>query len=210
MTQLIGLRTAQDRQTEAPKMETELGIDQFKSVFRNYPAGVSVITADPGTGPVALTASSLFSISASPPLLGFSVSDLSSVAEALGRAEYVVIHILGAAQVELAQRCSASAAQRFADTSTWTRLVTGEPYFPAADTWVRARVVQRHKAGSATVMIVHAISAKEAPTPTFRHRLPDPLVYHDRNWHRLGGHSVVRSADAEAPDLQSWPDGAFW
>ena len=33
-----------------------LTADDFKAAFRNHPAGVSVVTADPGDGPVGLTA----------------------------------------------------------------------------------------------------------------------------------------------------------
>lgn len=44
-----------------------LSADDFKSAFRNHPAGVSVVTADPGDGPVGLTATSVISVSANPP-----------------------------------------------------------------------------------------------------------------------------------------------
>ncbi len=47
-----------------------LSADDFKSAFRNHPAGVSVVTADPGDGPVGLTATSVISVSANPPAPG--------------------------------------------------------------------------------------------------------------------------------------------
>jgi hypothetical protein len=43
---------------------TGMGADEFKSAFRNHPAGVAVITADAGYGPVGLTATSVISVSA--------------------------------------------------------------------------------------------------------------------------------------------------
>ena len=57
-----------------------LGItpDELKALFRGHPAGVAVITADDGTGPVGMTASSVFSVSVAPPLVVFSASALSS------------------------------------------------------------------------------------------------------------------------------------
>ena len=55
-----------------------LSPERFKLAFRNLAAGVSVVTADDGTGPVAMTATSVISISATPPLLVFSASQLSS------------------------------------------------------------------------------------------------------------------------------------
>ncbi len=106
--------------------------DEFKAAFRNHPAGVAVITADAGDGPVALTATSVFSVSVAPPLLVFSVSELSSSTPTIRRAETVVVHLLGAAQIDIAKLGATSGIDRFADTSIWERLPTGEPHFPAA------------------------------------------------------------------------------
>ena len=81
-----------DTWLEAPKQSfpSSLSADEFKALFRGHPGGVAVITADAGEGPVALTASSVVSVSAEPPLLIFSVSALSSASEVLSRAETVV------------------------------------------------------------------------------------------------------------------------
>lgn len=155
--------------------------DEFKSVFRNHPAGVAVITADSGNGPVGLTATSVFSVSAEPPLLVFSVSSQSSSAPTILEADTLVVHLLGAAQLDIAKLCATSGIDRFADTSIWDRLITGEPYFPASDTWVRGRVVQRMEAGNSTVIAVHALQAKISDEPD----ATDPLVYHNRSWHSL-------------------------
>jgi flavin reductase (DIM6/NTAB) family NADH-FMN oxidoreductase RutF len=161
--------------------------DEFKAAFRDHPAGVSVITADAGTGPVALTATSVFSVSVVPPLLVFSVSELSSSAPVIRAAETVVVHLLGADQLDLAKLGATSGIDRFADTSIWRRLETGEPYFPAARTWIRGRVVSRTDAGASTVIAVEALQTRTRPVDESP-RTP-PLVYHDRTWHHLGEHS---------------------
>ena len=175
------------RAAEAPHRFEGLSSDDFKSVFRNHPSGVAVITADAGNGPVGLTATSVFSVSAEPPLLVFSVSDLSSSAPTILEAETVVVHLLGASQLDIAKLCATSGIDRFADTSIWDRLITGEPYFTGADSWIRGRVVQRMEAGRSTVIAVHALQAlvPEASDET------DPLVYHNRTWHSLGDHSEI-------------------
>src|ERR1700712_2067372 len=101
---------------EASKHEfAGLGPDAFKLAFRNHPAGVAVITADAGDGPVGLTATSVFSVSAEPALLVFSISALSSSAPTINRADTVVVHLLGADQLELAKLFSTKGADRFAD-----------------------------------------------------------------------------------------------
>jgi flavin reductase (DIM6/NTAB) family NADH-FMN oxidoreductase RutF len=164
-----------------------LSAEDFKSAFRNHAAGVAVITADSGNGPVGLTATSVFSVSAEPPLLVFSISDLSSSAPTLRAAETVVVHLLGVDQLAIATLCSTSGIDRFADTSLWDRLPTGEPFFPSAQSWIRGRVVNRMPAGGSTVFAVHAIEASIAPDDL----LASPLVYHNRRWHGLGEHSTI-------------------
>lgn len=168
--------------------------DEFKAAFRNHPAGVAVITADVGEGPVALTATSVISVSVTPALLVFSVSELSSSTPTICRADTVVVHLLGADQIEIAKLGATSGIDRFADTSRWARLDTGEPYFPSAPVWIRGRVVQKMQAGGSTVVAVEALQAK---VPEGGGSPPErPLVYHNRTWHSLGEHSRI---DDQAP-----------
>lgn len=167
--------------------------DEFKAAFRNHPAGVAVITADAGSGPVAMTATSVFSVSVVPPLLVFSLSELSSAAPTIREAETVVVHLLGAGQIDIAKLGATSGIDRFADTSLWTRLPTGEPYFPSAHAWIRGRVVNRMHAGGSIVLAVEALqtNAPAADDPAADASLAEPLVYHNRTWHRLGDHSKM-------------------
>jgi flavin reductase (DIM6/NTAB) family NADH-FMN oxidoreductase RutF len=164
--------------------------DEFKALFRGHPGGVAVITADAGDGPVALTATSVSSVSAEPPLLIFSVSSLSSAAEVLSRAETVVVHLLDAHDLELARLGATSGVDRFADRESWTRLTTGEPVYRDVRAWVRCAVIGRMDAGSSTVIAAHALQAgvgrEVAPGEA-----GDALVYHNRMWHRLGAHSQI-------------------
>jgi flavin reductase (DIM6/NTAB) family NADH-FMN oxidoreductase RutF len=167
--------------------------DEFKAAFRNHPAGVAVITADAGDGPVALTATSVFSVSVAPPLLVFSISELSSSTPTIRRAETVVVHLLGADQLDIAKLGATSGIDRFADTSIWRRLQTGEPYFPAAHAWIRGRVVNQMEAGGSTVIAVQALETHAPPAgdPAADASTAEPLVYHNRTWHRLGDHSKI-------------------
>lgn len=163
-----------------------LDADAFKSAFRDHPAGVALITADVGDGPVALTATSVASVSASPPLIMFSVSAISSSSPTIRRAGTVVVHLLSAPQLHLAQLGATSGIDRFADRSLWRRLPSGETYFPEARTWIRARVVDVMDAGGSAIMLVEALEAKPADDLA-----QEPLVYHNRAWHRLGDHSRI-------------------
>lgn len=159
--------------------------DDFKLAFRHHPAGVALITADDGVRLAALTATSVFSVSAEPPLLVFSISDFSSSSSTIKAADTVVIHLLSADQLDLAKLGATSGVDRFADTGCWNRLPTGEPYFLAARTWIRGRIVGRMRAGTSTVVAVHALEA-QLPREDAA-----PLVYHNRNWHRITEQSRI-------------------
>lgn len=168
-----------------------LNPDAFKSVFRHQPAGVSLVTADDGTRPAALTATSVSSISADPPLLIFSLSALSSSTPVIRNAETVVVHLLTTDDLELAKLGATSGIDRFADTSQWSRLETGEPVFHGAKTWIRGRVLNLLEAGASTVVLVHALEhGTQAASDEERDQL-EPLVYHNRSWHGLCAESLI-------------------
>ncbi|MET0811641.1 MAG: flavin reductase family protein [Microbacterium sp.] len=158
--------------------------DDFKALFRGHPGGVAVITADDGSGPVALTASSVSSVSVDPPLLIFSASALSSATTVIASAETIVVHLLDADDIDLARTGATSGVDRFADHGAWTRLATGEPLYHGVRAWVRCAVVSRMDAGSSTVIAAHALQ-----TSVDREESSGALVYHNRRWHRLGDHS---------------------
>lgn len=161
--------------------------DEFKAAFRQHPAGIAVITADAGQGPVAMTASSVFSVSAEPPVLVFSISSMSSAAPTLLAADTLVVHMLTAQNLDLAILAATSGVDRFADSSIWDRLPSGEPYYTGAHAWVRGRVVDQMKIGNSTVVAVHALESSipnDAATA-------EPLVYHNRTWHSLSEASKI-------------------
>lgn len=176
----------------ARHLGTSLSADDFKAVFRGHPGGVAVITADAGDGPVALTATSVSSVSVDPPLLIFSVSAQSSASAVLARAETVVVHLLDAHDLHVAQLGATSGIDRFAQTDLWSRLVTGEPVFHDVRAWVRGAVIGRMDAGASTIIAVHAVQANVA-----RDVNGDPsseaLVYHNRTWHRLSEASRIEA-----------------
>lgn len=183
-------QSADDREpiaeTDAIHEVDGLDADAFKRAFRNHAAGVALVTADDGNGPVALTATSVFSVSAEPALFVFSISDMSTSGPTIRSADTLIVHILSGEQLELAQLGAAKGIDRFADTALWSRLLTGEPFFHGAPTWIRGRIVNTLQAGSSTLVVVHALQAG------FEHDDEvEPLVYHNRTWHRLCDASTI-------------------
>lgn len=163
--------------------------EDFKFAFRHHPAGVAVITADSGDGPVAMTVSSLSSVGIAPPTLVFSASPMSSATPTIRHAETVVVHMLTADQAGIAKLASTSGVDRFGDDVNWDRLPTGEPYYPDASEWLRGRIISRLDVNGSTLVIVEAIQAK--PREEVEHDDRQPLVYHNRTWHALGDNSVI-------------------
>ncbi|MFJ4175329.1 flavin reductase family protein [Microbacterium sp. NPDC089696] len=186
-------RTEQPLVSDQSVSADSLSPDELRAAFRNHAAGVALVTADPGDGPVAMTATSVFSVSATPPLFVFSASQLSSATSAIERAESVVVHLLGANQLHLAKLGATPGIDRFADTSLWDRLPTGEPYFPAAPSWIRGTITNLYAAGGSSLVVVHATHSQHPPVDSTdaSAEAVHPLVYHNRTWHRLGEHSAL-------------------
>ncbi len=110
--------------------------EDYRSALRRHPAGVAVVTLASPTGPVGFTATSFCSLSLTPPLVSFNITHTSSSIAALRDAESMVVHLLAAHQIDLAQRFSRTAAQRFADATSWTILDTGEPLLLGTPPWL--------------------------------------------------------------------------
>jgi len=176
-----------------PRLHLEVTAEAFKLAFRNHAAGVAVITADAGDGPVGLTVTSVFSISVTPNLLAFSVSEHSSSTPAILKADTVVVHLLAADQLHIAKLCATSGIDRFADLSMWRKLPTGEPHFPSASVWIRARILNRIDAGRSTVMIAEAVQTKHLAAKDSATTVKDslPLIFHNRTWHSLSEQSRI-------------------
>ena len=162
--------------------------DVFKDLFRGHPGGVAVITAHGENGPVALTASSVSSVSVDPPLLIFSVSALSSASEAITASPTIVVHLLDADDIDIARLGATTGVNRFADDTRWTQLSTGEPVYLGVRAWLRCVIVSRMDAGGSTVIAAQAVQAS-IERPADPGEPGNALVYHNREWHRLSGQS---------------------
>jgi flavin reductase (DIM6/NTAB) family NADH-FMN oxidoreductase RutF len=159
-----------------------LASEEFRSLFRHHPSGAALITANGPAGPVAMTATSVTSISADPPLIIFSVSDQSSSAPAIKTASSLVVHLLDARHVHLGELGAKSGINRFEDEALWRILPTGEPVFHDT-TWFRCIVRDQLQAGTATVVVAEAIESSAADHSV---RDSNGLVYLNRTWRVVG------------------------
>ncbi|UNK38253.1 flavin reductase family protein [Shinella sp. H4-D48] len=172
--------------------------EAFLAAFRHHPSGVAIITAEGAEGPVALTVSSLISISASPPMVAFSLSASSSSAKVVERAASVVVHFVRRADMQLARLCATSGKDRFGPDVRWSRLDSGEPYYPQVELWFRAELRGRLETPGACLVTAELTSVSSGAHAT---RQAEALVYSNRAWHALG--PVVDTASAP---VLLWPD----
>ena len=155
----------------------------FRNAFRSHPAGVAIVTADPGSGPVDLTVSSLISVNAEPTTVAFSVSGRSGSGAALLSADTIVVHLLRFSNLELVRKVAAPGADRFGPDTDWERLATGEPRYREVRTWFRARVLGLFPLEGATLLAAELLEG--AAPEEGRATAEETLVYMDRRWHRL-------------------------
>ncbi|MCU1633311.1 MAG: flavin reductase [Micrococcaceae bacterium] len=160
--------------------------DLFKDAFRAHPAGIAVITAQGPAGPVGLTASSVSSVSADPPVLAFSVSTASSSAAVLVQADTLIVHLLGADQLDIARLFATRGADRFGEATQWRALPSGEPLLTEAPWALRCRLLHRLAVGGSMILAAEVLSIEQGGNDDVA-----PLVYHNRSYHRLGDHSLL-------------------
>lgn len=160
-------------------------VDEFKNAFRGHPAGVAIITAAGAEGPVGLTASSVSSVSAVPPILAFSLASTEGSAGVIASADTIVVHLLGAENAELAALFAARGTERFGRDLPWSTLPGGEPLLEGVPRALLCRILSRTQAGSSTLIAAEVLEIHTGPASA-------PLVYHDRTYHHLGAHSTLR------------------
>lgn len=164
--------------------EPFLDADRFKAVFRQHPAGVAVITLrTPDGNLVGLTATSVISVSAAPPILAFSIAASSSSWPALASATTVAVSFLADDQDDVSARFATRGTDRFA-AGGWTLLDTGEPVIDGAVAWVRGSIVQRTPAGDSYLVTVLALDSSSRDGA-------NAIVYRDRTYHRIGDHTAI-------------------
>ena len=175
---------------DAPHIDPAVTAELFKAAFRGHPGGVALITADAGEGPVALTATSVASVNADPPLLMFSVTTMSSATKVIVRADTVVVHLLDVDDIHLAQRGATKGIDRFGDNARWTKLSTGETVFHEARAWLRCQVIDTIDADGSTVIAARVLQVGMNRDVTSGDTT-DALAYVNRQWHRLGADSAI-------------------
>ena len=149
----------------------------FKHIMRHQAATVVLITTDGGDR-AGLTATSLTSVSADPPLVLFCVARTASAWPALSVTDRIGIHLLGEDSQELARRFSTTGIDRFDHPAIGHD--EGLTSVAGAVAWLECRVVDRIPAGDHHIVLASPIRGGKSGHHSHEHR--GPLLYHDRRY----------------------------
>jgi flavin reductase (DIM6/NTAB) family NADH-FMN oxidoreductase RutF len=130
--------------------DQEVSSSDFRGAMRGLTGGVSVITVGRGSDITGMTVTSVSSLSVDPPTLIVSINRDSSSWPLLKRQGFFGVNILGAGQLEVAERFTGKdglkGADRFAGAQ-WTTRVSGVPLLVGALSAIDCQVeeiVERH------------------------------------------------------------------
>jgi flavin reductase (DIM6/NTAB) family NADH-FMN oxidoreductase RutF len=132
--------------------------EALKAAFRRHASGVAVITTNDASGnPVGFTATSMTSLGSNPPLVTFNVSQGSSSWPAISTAKHVALHMLGANNLDLAEKMAADHTKRFLG-SDWQRSEFDLPVFQNVTAVLFGEVRVFHHVEQNAVFIIDIVS----------------------------------------------------
>ncbi len=155
------------RQAQPPSFSTA----EFRSCLAMFATGVTIVTARTAGGElVGLTANSFNSVSLTPPLVLWSLSQAAASMPAIRTGTHYAINILAADQKALAERFAAKGADRWASVA-FTDGIAGAPVLEGAAAVFECFNRSRYDEGD------HAIFVGEVERCTHRAGA-SPLLFH--------------------------------
>lgn len=138
--------------------------DELRSLFRELPAPVGIVTVDIGGQAAGLTVDTLVSLSLEPPLLGIALRRHAALHELLREAGSFAVSVLGAGQEHLAQHF----ARGVPPIGLWTGVEVragelGAPLIEGAFAWIECRLATEHPAGDHTFFVGDVVSTRRGP-----------------------------------------------
>ncbi len=176
--------------------------EEFRSVLRHYPSGVTIVAVKAGDQTHGLTVSAFASISPQPPLVMVIVDHRHRAYKLLEREGAVFsVNILRHDQVEMSNRFAwVKDEDRFA-VGDWRTAATGAPVLGDALAWMDCTIQGRYAAETNTIY-VGEIQAAHVPHPD-----EPPLLYWNRGYRHLDVHHDPGAQDTGSSDGETEPAG---
>jgi flavin reductase (DIM6/NTAB) family NADH-FMN oxidoreductase RutF len=155
-------------------MDTRL----LRNALGRFTTGVTIITCRAVDGSfVGLMANSFNSLSLDPPLVLWSLRDVSPNLEAFAAAPGFAVNVLTEAQVDLSRRFAASEDERFAE-GAWALGEHGAPVLAGCAAVFECATVSHQVAGDHRLFIGRVLACTETTLP--------PLVFQAGHYRLLG------------------------
>lgn len=168
-----------DSPTTPDAEDTSRALKAFKSAFRRHAAGVVVVTSlAPDGKPAGLTATSLASLAAVPPMATFNMAQISSAWPAMTVGNSVAIHMLGPRSMHHAERMAADRDLRFAGEN-WHAGPHGIPILDGVTAWMIGRIITVLPVHNNAVIVVEIEGGELGDED-------DALLYHERRYLKPG------------------------
>ena len=144
---------------------------EFRASLAMFATGVTIVTARTAGGELlGLTANSFNSVSLSPPLVLWSLSQAASTLAALSQGSHYAINILAADQKELAERFASKQGDRWQDVA-FTDGISGAPILTGAAASFECFNRSRYEEGDHVIFVgeVEHCSRQEGASPLLYH-----------------------------------------
>ena len=166
--------------TDLATHETVTGIN-LRRAMSAYASGVAVITTTQSGSAIAITASSLTSVSLSPPLVLVCIREDSTFHRALLRSGIWGVSILAMHAANLAERLSIRGRgdEQLAGIPHGVGPQLGVPLLTEAISKLECRTESVHRAGDHSIFVGYVAGASGADGLTY------PLVHHRGSYHTL-------------------------
>jgi flavin reductase len=138
--------------------------DELRTLFREIPAPVAVVTVDVSEQAAGLTVDSFVTLSLDPPLIGISLRRHAALHELVRDAGAFAVSILASGQEHLAQHF----ARGVPPIGLWTGIETrtgelGAPLLEGALGWIECRLASELETGDHTLFVGSVESARRGP-----------------------------------------------
>jgi flavin reductase (DIM6/NTAB) family NADH-FMN oxidoreductase RutF len=153
--------------------------ESFRHAMRAWTTGVAIILAAHEGESYGMTINSFTSLSLDPPLVTVVLKNDTRVFELVNRSRAFTVNILSDSQKEMAENLAGKlhGAERMSSLATQT-LTSGASVLTEGLAWLDCRVVHAYAAGVNTLFVAEVTDAHVRSTD-------NPLVYHDRGYHRI-------------------------
>lgn len=150
----------------------------LRGVLGRFATGVTIVTCVDRAGtPIGLTANSFNALSLDPPLILWSLRQVSPSLPAFREARHFAINILAESQVELSRRFASPVTDKFTE-GLWSAGVGEAPVLAGAAAVLECERTVQQDAGDHVLFIGRVLRLADLATP--------PLLFHGGHYHMLG------------------------